>query len=112
MLRRLHDRRPLGSVGKAHDPLDPEQIAAALAGQPAERPGKIEPADLAAEHQSESVDAMGMGGAAARALMPNSTAPASAASTARMRSARSLIRSSRRTSSAPTGARSVLVITS
>ena len=61
VLCRLHDGRMLGPVGKAYDPFDPQQVVAALAGQPAERAGEIEPADLTREHQCKGVDAMGVG---------------------------------------------------
>ena len=57
----LYDSRVLGPVGKAHDAFDPEQVIAALAGEPAERSGEIETAEVAVEHHPEGVDAMSVG---------------------------------------------------
>ena len=61
VLRGLHDSRVLGTVGKAHDPLDSKKVVAALTGEPAERAGEIETADVAAKHHPEGVDAVSVG---------------------------------------------------
>jgi hypothetical protein len=62
MLSRLYHGRPLRAVGKAYDPFDPQQVGAALAGESPERAGEIEPAQLAFENHTESIDAVGMDG--------------------------------------------------
>ena len=63
VLRRLHDRRPAGPVGKLDDALDAQQVGAALAGKPAERAGEVEAARRPAEDGGKGGDAVGMRGA-------------------------------------------------
>ena len=58
----LHHSRPLRAIGEAHDPFDPQQVGAALAGEAAQSAGKIETAQLAFENHAESIDAVGVNG--------------------------------------------------
>jgi len=60
VLRRLHDRRAVRAIGKAHDAFDAQQVAAARRRQTAQGARKIQPADFALEDHPEGVDAMGM----------------------------------------------------
>ncbi len=60
VLRRLHDCRPVGTIGKAHEALDAQQVVAAVVSQPAERAREIEPADRAAEDDRVGRDAVGV----------------------------------------------------
>ena len=62
MLSRLHHSRPLRTVGEAHDPLDPQQIGAALAGEASQSAGEVEPTQGSFEDHTESIDAVGMHG--------------------------------------------------
>src|SRR3984893_3865173 len=62
MLCRLHHCRPLGPVGKAHDPLDSEQVGAALASESAQRAGEVETAEITFKNQTKGVDAVSVGG--------------------------------------------------
>src|SRR5439155_15192351 len=58
VLRRLDDGRASRAVGELDDALDPQQIIAAVARQPAERAREIEAADLALQSDSEYRDAV------------------------------------------------------
>ncbi len=62
MLGGLHNRWAVRQIGKAHNPLDPEQVGAALARQAAERAGKVETARRCFENHPERVDAVGVSG--------------------------------------------------
>ena len=101
-------------------PLTRSRSAPRSRGEAAQSAGEIEPAHLAFEDHAESVDAVGVGGD--RLGRHRRSGRPAARRTARRRhrrsrrrgtrSARSLSASSRRTRSGPSGARSVLVITS
>ena len=115
---------PAGPPGrKSDDAFDPQQIVAARAGEPAQRTGEIEPADVAAEADGKGVDPVECGRrpapsatlpAAARVPAANSTGPGSLR-LGRHESARQRwsLRADRAPQSAPgrSGARSVLLIT-
>ena len=82
VLRRLHDSRPVRPVGEAHQPLDAQQIVAAVLREPAERAREIEAADRAVEDDREGRDAVGVGGlrtglARRRRVTPTLPSPAS-----------------------------------
>ncbi len=61
MLGRLHDGWPLRPVGEAHDPLDPQQVGAALASEAAQSAGEVQPTQCSFEDHAESIDAVGVG---------------------------------------------------
>ena len=60
VLCRLHDRRPIRSVGEGDDAFDPQQIVTARLRQPAERHGKLQPRHWRLEHDRKRRDAMRM----------------------------------------------------
>src|SRR6266498_2065196 len=61
MLRRLHHGRLAGAVGEFNEPLDPQQIVAAVLRQSAEGAGEVEPADRSPERDGKGSDAVTVG---------------------------------------------------